>query len=141
MIDAKSAASAIALFCRLNTRARVTQPMTGGEIGLLVYLDSEETVHTSVAAASFFMLSKPAISRVVASLENKGLVTKRRSESDARVIELYVTDKGKEIIQIVLDSYEKRTANLRKKIGAAKFDQFIKTMNEANSIIAEELGL
>ena len=141
MIDAKSAASTIALFCRLNTRARITKPLTGGEIGLLFYLDSDETIHTSVAAASFFMISKPAISRIVMSLEKKNLIFRKKSSSDARVSELYLTGSGKEIIQVVTDAYEKRTETLRRKIGAEEFERFIKTMDEANLIIAEELGM
>ena len=141
MIDAKSAANTIALFCRLNTRARITQPLTGGEIGLLFYIDSEETVHTSVAAASFFMISKPAISRIVMSLEKKGLIFRKKSASDARVMELYVTGKGKEIVRIVSEAYEKRTESIRNRIGTEQFDRFITMMNVANSIIAEELGL
>ena len=141
MIDDKSAVETIALFCRLNTRARKTSPMTGGEIGLLFYLDSGKTVHTSVAAASFFMISKPAVSRVVMSLEKKGMVVKKRSVSDARIIELHVTGKGKEIIKKVSDVYKKRIENIRSKVGSEKFDQFISTMDEANGIIAEELSL
>ena len=141
MIDAKSAASTIALFCRLNTRARITKPLTGGEIGLLFYLDSDETIHTSVAAASFFMISKPAISRIVMSLEKKNLIFRKKSSSDARVSELHLTGSGKEIIQVVTDAYEKRTETLRRRIGAEQFDRFIKTMDEANRIIAEELGM
>ena len=141
MIDAKSAGETIALFCRLNAKVQITKPLSGGEMGVLLYLDSEATVHTSVAAASFFMISKPAISRVVMSLEKKGLVIKKRSASDARVIELYVTEKGKEIIKIVSDAYAKRIENIRRKVGAEEFDQFIRTMDVANEVIAEELGI
>jgi DNA-binding MarR family transcriptional regulator len=87
------------------------------------------------------MISKPAISRIVMSLEKKGLIFRKKSASDARVMELYVTGKGKEIVRIVSEAYEKRTESIRNRIGTEQFDRFITTMNVANSIIAEELGL
>ncbi|MBQ6388435.1 MAG: MarR family transcriptional regulator [Mogibacterium sp.] len=140
MIDAKDAAYTIALFCRLNTRARLTRPLRGGEIGLLVYLDSDETVHTSVAAASFFMISKAAISGLVKSLEQKGLIRREKSEADARQYDLFVTDEGKRIVKVVAEAYEKRVVDLSSIIGEDEFEKFIETMNKANDYIAEELN-
>ena len=140
MIDAKDAAYTIALFCRLNTRARLTRPLRGGEIGLLVYLDSDETVHTSVAAASFFMISKAAISGLVKSLEQKGLIRREKSEADARQYDLFVTDEGKRIVKVVAEADEKRVVDLSSIIGEDEFEKFIETMNKANDYIAEELN-
>ena len=87
------------------------------------------------------MISKPAISRVVMSLEQKGLITKKRSASDARVIELHLTDRGMDVIREVSDSFEKKTDSLRRKLGSEEFDRFIRLMDDANIIIAEELGI
>lgn len=141
MVDSRNAAKTISLFCRLNTRSRVVKPLRAGEIGLLFYLDSDNTVHTSVAAATFFMISKPAVSRMVMNLEKKDLISRKRSETDARVIELHVTDKGREVIKTVSDVYRRRTEKLREKIGTEEFDHFIELMDQANGIIAEELGI
>jgi DNA-binding MarR family transcriptional regulator len=87
------------------------------------------------------MISKPAVSRMVMNLEKKDLISRKRSETDARVIELQVTDKGHEIIKAVSDVYRRRTEQLRERIGTEEFDHFIELMDQANSIIAEELGI
>lgn len=139
MIDSHKAAQIITLFCRLNTRARLNNSFSTGEIGLLLYLSNKETIHTSVEAASYFKVSKPAVSKVVASLEQKGLISKTRSASDARVIELQVSDKGKSALLSLLRAFEDIADNLRSKIGEEEFDRFIETMDKANSIIAEDL--
>ncbi len=44
-------------------------------------------------------LEKPAITGLVDRLENDGLVSRRRSSADRRVINLYLTPKGRDILE------------------------------------------
>ena len=141
MIDTERAAKAIGLFCRLNIKGRSNKSISPGETAILLYLFNESTVHTSVEAASYFMVSKPAISKIVTSLERRGLISKKKSESDARVIELQLTDKGRNIATSVIGSFEKTTDLLKSMIGEDDFDRFIEIIEKANVIIAEELGV
>ena len=141
MIDTERAAKAIGLFCRLNIKGRLNKSLSPGETAILLYLFSEKTVHTSVEAASYFMVSKPAISKIVTSLERRGLISKKKSESDARVIELQLTDEGRNIATSVLESFAETTDLLKNMIGEDEFDSFIETIERANIIIAEELGV
>lgn len=71
MIDTERAARAIGRFCRLNIKGRSNKSLSPGEIAIMLYLFSKRTVHTSVEAASYFMVSKPAISKIVTSLEQR----------------------------------------------------------------------
>ena len=141
MIDTERAARAIGRFCRLNIKGRSNKSLSPGETAILFYLFSENTMHTSVEAASYFMVSKPAISKIVTSLEQKGLISKKKSETDARVIELQLNDKGEDIARSVIESFEKTTDLLKSMIGEDDFDRFIEIIEKANVIIAEELGV
>ena len=141
MIDTERAARAIGRFCRLNIKGRSNKSLSPGEIAIMLYLFSERTVHTSVEAASYFMVSKPAISKIVTSLEQRDLISKEKSALDARVIELQLKDKGRCAIMSVIESFEKITDLLKGKIGEDDFDRFIEIMENANDIISEELGI
>ena len=139
MINDRDAALSIALFCRLNTRAKSTKPLRGSELGLLCYLGSEDTEHTAAAAAAFFMISRAAVSAMVKSLMAKNLILKEQSEIDARNYNLRLTEEGERIRQIVEEAYESRMRILRDSMGSEDFDTFIRLLDRANEIISGEL--
>lgn len=56
---------------------------------------------------SFVNLEKPRVSRAVARLERNGLVTKLKDTTDARLVEISLTDRGE---QVLADIVPKATA-------------------------------
>lgn len=51
-------------------------------------------------------LAAPTVSRMVRSLEKSGFVTSKRSESDARIIEIFLEEKAKRLEGDVRDAVE-----------------------------------
>ena len=141
MISDREAALSVSLFCRLNIRAKLTSPLRGSDIGLMFYLASEETEHTAAAAATFFMVSRAAVSGMVKSLLSKGLIVKEQSDVDARNYILSLTEEGKKIQKIVEEAYEKKVRVLRDKLGDDNYETFIQLLGRANGVISDELGL
>ena len=46
-------------------------------------------------------VSAPAISRMVAALENEGFATKKRSDADSRIVEATITKKGARLVETI----------------------------------------
>lgn len=53
---------------------------------------------TPAALADFFQTSRGTVSQTLIALEEKGLVEKTKSESDARVVDLALTDQGRRML-------------------------------------------
>lgn len=140
MTSTGTAARVIADFCRNNVRARSARPLGAGEIAMVAFLYDEDGEHTSVEVASRFNVSKPAISKVVESLEKRGLLVKERTLKDKRAFILRLTEEGRSLAKDIGDEFERSANILRERIGKEEFDRFIEVMEIANGIIDEELA-
>jgi DNA-binding MarR family transcriptional regulator len=72
------------------------QPVSVAEAHALMELTHNEGL-SQTALAHRLQLEKSTVSRLVSMLERKGWVTRARSASDARVVELHLTDAGRKI--------------------------------------------
>ena len=140
MTSTENAARVIADFCRNNVRARSARPLGAGEIAMVAFLYDEDVEHTSVEVASRFNVSKPAVSKVVESLEKRGLLVKERTLKDKRAFILRLTEEGRNLAKDIGDEFERSASILRERIGKEEFDHFIEVMEIANGIIDEELA-
>lgn len=86
-----------------------------GQIFIFFELWSSDGLSQAVLANNL-NLSPPTINKMVKSLEAKGFVRLNRSDSDTRIVNVYLTEKGKnihdEIAQIWNELEEKITKNL-----------------------------
>lgn len=58
-----------------------------------------------------FSMEPPTVSSVLRTMENRGLLRRERSSSSARVVNVYITDKGREIqhyLQKIYDQLEEQ---------------------------------
>ena len=62
-------------------------------------------------------------------MEKKGYIKKVISDDDARVINLFLTEKGMELYTIFVKNYKKELAKIEKKLSAHDFngvDEYVK---------------
>ncbi|MBF9042259.1 MarR family transcriptional regulator [Rhodobacterales bacterium HKCCE4037] len=79
-----------------------------GEIGVLAIVGQNEGISQNGLADSL-VLKKSAVTKIVQAIEKRGLIERRRSESDRRSNELFLTVKGK----AVTDRMQAATAALQ----------------------------
>jgi len=105
---------------RLRSMSRLGEFLQG-ETLILAYLDDhrEKAVHPSELSKNLGM-TKPRVTAAVSALSAKGCVLSKQCENDGRMVELYLTEKGSELIR------EKR-----EKIHAY-FTRFVKKMEAAD---------
>ncbi|MBA4494524.1 MarR family winged helix-turn-helix transcriptional regulator [Paenactinomyces guangxiensis] len=85
--------------------------LTGAEFGVLkqLHLKSPQIV---TALSHEFEVSVSHITHVADQLEKKNLACRKRSQLDKRVVELHITDEGKQLVE---ETSKKKTEYFRQK--------------------------
>ncbi len=71
--------------------------------------------------ARLVVLKMPSLSRIMTDLERRGLVEKRVSESDRRLVDLRITDKGRAIFGDMADLSETHYREIETTLGKADY--------------------
>jgi DNA-binding MarR family transcriptional regulator len=71
-----------------------------GQFEFLLYLYHEDGV-SQETLAKFLKVSKATSARAVQSLEKEGYIIRQRDEKDQRAYKVYLTEKGKEMREII----------------------------------------
>lgn len=69
-------------------------------------------------------LPKPALSRVINSVEYQGFLTKQKDPNNSRDSIIFITDKGVELIQIAYELSIEITKSIANKLGEERFTEF-----------------
>ncbi len=72
----------------------------GGQVFILIALWHDDA-QSQISLAQKLSLSTPTINKMVKSLTINGFVTTRRCDNDARIMRVYLTDKGSSCRQLV----------------------------------------
>lgn len=83
-------------------------------------------------------VSKPAISRALASLEEKGYVTRKRDPNDRRAHWIRLTDKALEIGPSIEQAYDRVFTLALKGISQEELDYFMKLFGRISDNFARE---
>lgn len=78
------------------------------------------------------------ITRIVKEMEKKGYLQKIISENDARVVNLSLTEKGKELYTIFVKIYQKELSKILKEVSEEKILITIETILEISKIIKNQ---
>lgn len=74
--------------------------LTGTEYSILSHLSSKSP-QIVTALSHEFQVSVSHITHVADQLESKKLACRKRSQLDKRVVEIHITDKGRELVELV----------------------------------------
>jgi DNA-binding MarR family transcriptional regulator len=79
---------------------------------------------------SFCELEKPVASRIVDQMQRDGLVKRKPSKTDLRVVEIKVTAKGRKIYNKLLPLTEKINGILKKNLGPKQAEMLVNRLSK-----------
>lgn len=120
-----------------NTWQRRQPSMTGSEgmIGVLVYLYRTQETVTAGMISKVMHITTGRVSVLIRKMVDKGLITKQTGKADARVTEIKLTDKGRQVVE---DLQAQRNAQMEKlidTIGMDRLREYIAISKEVWSIL------
>ena len=86
-------------------------------------------------------LESRSLTRMLKSMEAKGLIFKKRDELDRRSVQIYLTEEGKRRKQIARDTIRGFNEELRNIIPIKDLEKFFKVMTTVNEYITEQQGV
>lgn len=75
-----------------------------------------------------------SITRLIKSMESKGLIYKKGDEEDARKVKVYLTDKGLEKKKISKETVRSFNKKIRSILSDTELESFITTLTKINNI-------
>lgn len=87
--------------------------------------------------SKYLMVTKPAISKLINTLEEKGLVERITDKSDRRVVYINITPKGENILIEQTKVFEKFTHRIVEKMGEKDTDEMIRLFQKMYDSIVE----
>lgn len=116
---------------RLFEEAFKTQGVKRLSIQQLRYLELIESGPgiTPGELARAFAVRKPTVSNVIIQLQRSGLVSRTRSENDARVYRLFPTEGTRQIFQKRRGMYEKLAKHVEKRLDEGQMETLVFLMS------------
>ena len=106
-------------------------PIRPSEMGVLNIITKRDGLFTPVMIAELLEVTKPMVANHISVLEEKGYITKKYSENDKRSFYIIPTDKAKKLVEEAESKLNGKLINLENKLGSKRFDELIKTLEEA----------
>ena len=116
------------------------QHSTRGEEAALFWLSRLENPVSAGELASKLGITSGRIANILASLDRKKFIERRRSSRDRRQINVSLTDAGAEHIRSVYENARKNHITLLQKMGDENAVEFIRLMNLAIRTASEIAG-
>ena len=130
-------ADIIGMFCRLKMNTKLDLPIRSSEMGVLIFVQKQQTEVTPTIISDFFKIAKPSVTSMVSTLLKKGYLDKVKSETDKRSYALSMSREGNELLDSAFKEYYRSVSELNERMGKESFEQFIKLMQRANDILEE----
>ena len=102
----------------------------GGTLRMLAEARKAETVVTAGDIAERLGVTTARVAALLKRLESKGLIARRRSEADARVTEVVLTDKGAACVHAFYGEMRAQVAMLINELGEERLRAFFLTACE-----------
>lgn len=112
-------------------------PIRPSEMGVLNIITKREGLFTPVMIAELLEVTKPMVAKHISVLEEKGYITKKYSESDKRSFYVIPTDKAKKLVLEAETKLNEKLINLENKLGSKRFEELIKTLEEAKTYLED----
>ena len=103
----------------------------------LLSIDKEEGTPSTFISARMGM-EAPSLTRTLKTLEEKGLIIRKKKPDDGRGVLIYLTDFGKEMRAKSKETVLKFNETIRKNISDEKIQNFIEVADTINDLISEK---
>lgn len=105
---------------------------------VLQLLDKTSATVTAGEISEFMKISTARVSVLLKKMEKKGLIKKEKDTHDARVTNVYLSDKGEEKVQQMQSTLYEQVGIIIDKIGMDRMVEFIKISHEINETMNRE---
>lgn len=122
-------------FSRNYMELKKNLPIRPSEMGVLNILAETPVPHTPVLLAELLGVSKSMVTAHLASLSEKGYLTKEPSREDKRSFYILPTEKALELVEHAKQDMFGHLERLIGKLGQDKFDTLVELAAEANDIL------
>jgi len=109
----------------------------GGSMAIgyaLLNIDINEGTPSTKLAPKMGMESR-SLTRMIKSLEEKGIIYKKADAQDKRMVRLFLTDLGKEMRSKAIDSVHQFNYKIREEISPEDLETTFKVLSQVNEII------
>ena len=130
-------ADCIGLFCRLQMNTKMDIPIRPSQMGVLIFIQREETSVTPLMISDFFKMSKPSVSSILTALAKQDYIMKEPSPIDGRSYTVKTTLSGEKLVKTTFKEYLKSVEYLHRRMGKSEFNQLISLIDTANGILEE----
>jgi len=100
-------------------------------------LEQEDGIEISELSKRCYLL-KPSMSRIVQNLENRLLIERRNVASDQRRTALYLTQAGRDLVQLVAPKSEERYQFISRQFGNGKLELLQELLEDLVNAINED---
>lgn len=133
-----AANAALSLFSKNYMDLKKGLPIRPSEMGVLNIITARDGLHTPVMLAELLGVSKPMITAHIASLEEKGYVTKQACSQDKRAYYIIPTATALDLVEYSKADLNKQLDRLIDGMGQEDFDAFVRFAEIANSILNDQ---
>ena len=112
-------------------------PIRPSEMGVLNIIIKREGLFTPIMIAELLEVTKPMVASHISVLEKKRYITKEYSKNDKRSFYVIPTSKAKKLVLETESKLNEKLINLEKKLGTSRFDELIKTLEEAKNYLED----
>ena len=92
-------------------------------------LDQNNGMNISELSKRCYVL-KPSMTRIIQNLENRGIIERRSLGTDQRLISIFLTDTGRNLINLIAPTSEARYHQITEKFGDKKLNELTGLLDE-----------
>lgn len=104
--------------------------LSSNEISILIMLSNNQSITTSAQLYVLLGVSKGLVSRSVEHLITNGYLLSKRDEDDRRIVHLYLSEEGKQIVCRIKKEVTRINEKLLADISEEEIEQMEKTMTK-----------
>lgn len=132
--------AALSLFCKNYMELKKGLPIRPSEMGVLNIITGRPGPHTPVMVAQLLGVSKPMITALLASLAEKGYITKEPSKEDKRAYYIHPTEKALALVESAKQEMEGYLSQMIDGIGQDNFEALVRLAQMANNVMEANRG-
>lgn len=133
-----AANATLSMFAKNYMELKKGLPIRPSEMAVLNIITETDGPHTPVMLAELLDVSKPMITAHIASLKEKGYITKKPCALDKRAYYILPTDKAKDLVEKAKTDMNANLERLISSIGRKEFDELVRLTGLANEILARK---
>lgn len=130
----------LSIFSKNYMELKKGLPIRPSEMGVLNIITETPGPHTSVMLSELLGVSKPMITAHLASLSEKGYITKTQSSEDKRSFFILPTEKALTLVESAKEDLNRQLAALAEGMGQEKFDTLVALAQNANEVFTRNGG-